>query len=104
MRETYGQTGVYNHVSIEHSTSESVYTTIKDYLKAQSYGTSEYIDWICVGNIGKGFEAHRGKLGSLANAVLRAKQMNVLFIPHSGIDWGLKYEEVGLLEARVDLN
>jgi hypothetical protein len=75
-----GVTGGYDHVSLEHSSTESVYITIKNFLKAQDYGT-DYIDWICLGNNGRGYEANKQKLGSLANAVLRGKQMNVLFVP-----------------------
>ena len=51
-------------------------------MKAQTYGTEDYVDWICVGNHGNGYAQDREKLGSLASAVLRGKLMNVLFVPN----------------------
>ena len=46
----------------------------------------DYIDWICIGNTGRTFERHQSKLGSLADSVLRAKRMNVLFCPCAGTE------------------
>ena len=81
MMRDAGVTGEYDHVSLEHSKTETVYNTIKNYLKSQVYGTNDYVDWICLGNCGKGYEINKQKLGSLANACLRGKRMNVLFVP-----------------------
>jgi len=81
MRKKAGHSGPYKHVALDHEMTVTIYNTIKNYLKSQVPSTPDYIDWICLGNTGRGYEAHQNKLGSLANACLRAKRMNVLFIP-----------------------
>lgn len=81
-----GHTGKYKHLQLEKSSEETVYRTIKNHLKSQEMYVEDYIDWICIGNTGRGFDRHQSKLGSLANAVLSAKRMNVLFCPCSGTE------------------
>jgi hypothetical protein len=83
LRKEAQHVGKYQHICLDHEIAVTVYNTIKNYLKAQNNSSSDYIDWICIGNVGRGYEAHQNKIGSLANACLRAKRMNVLFIPKS---------------------
>jgi len=78
-----GHIGEYEHISIEHSQTETVYNTIKEFLKTQSTGTKDYIDFVACGNYGRGYDANKQKLGSLANALLRARRLNVIFVPHT---------------------
>lgn len=61
---------------------------IKDYLQDQAIeeadGIHQYIDFVCVGNSGLGFNktTHEAEyLGSTAGMIMRAKRMNCLFIP-----------------------
>jgi hypothetical protein len=54
-----GVTGHYDHVSLVHSKTESIYLTIKNYLKDQTYGDEDYVDWICLGNNGLGYDKNK---------------------------------------------
>lgn len=58
LREKAGHTGAYKHIALDHEMSVTVYNTIKNYLKSQVPNTPDYIDWICLGNTGRGYEAH----------------------------------------------
>ena len=61
--------------------SQSVYKCIKNYLILESH-EGNYIDFIACGNNGVNFakKAH-GTLGAVANAIVRAPMMNVIFCP-----------------------
>lgn len=63
----------------------STYQTIKQYLKdeAQDINKHGYIDFVAVGNQGMNFASKDSEkyLGSVANAVLRARRMNSIFVP-----------------------
>lgn len=69
---------------LEHEENRSVYQIIKKHLKyqAQTDTIHGYIDFVAVGNGGMRFDSKNSEqfLGSVANAVLRAKKMNVLFV------------------------
>lgn len=64
--------------------NKSIYQVIKHYLKyeAQDVDKHGYIDFVAVGNQGMDFTNKNTEkyLGSVANAVIRAKKMNVIFI------------------------
>lgn len=62
--------------------NEKVYDVIKHYLIEES-NKDNYVDFVAVGNVGMNFSSSRPEkyLGSTANAVLRAKRMNVIFLP-----------------------
>lgn len=76
-------------VILEHPKQLSVYKTIQAFLQSQSEVgddgiAHQYIDYVCVGNSGLGFDPRTHEpnyLGSVAGMVLRAKRMNCLFIP-----------------------
>ena len=85
----------------------TVYQIIKQYLFGQSATSEdgfqhEYIDFVCIGNTGLGFNPHAKEqdyLGSTAGLILRAKRMNVLFIPswvHSMIftEWDINRQYI----------
>lgn len=61
------------------------YTIIQDYLQnqAQNDQIHGYIDFVAVGNGGLKYDKSHGQsmLGSVANNILRQKNMNVLFCP-----------------------
>jgi hypothetical protein len=62
----------------------TTYQVIKKHLLEQASDTSVhgYIDYISVGNGGMRFDSLNEKnfLGSVANSVMRANRMNVLFV------------------------
>ena len=66
---------------LEQEDGEPVYKCIKAFLKSQTGGTREYIDFVACGNLGRGYATNNQKLGSLANILLRARNMNILFVP-----------------------
>ena len=62
----------------------STYQTIKHFLKWQASDESKhgYIDFVAVGNGGLKCDALDDKkyLGEVANAIMRARRMNVIFV------------------------
>ena len=63
---------------------KSTYQTIKHFLQYQASNVQHgYIDFVAVGNAGMRFDSLDAKdhLGSVANSVLRARRMNVIFVP-----------------------
>ena len=62
----------------------STYQVIKKHLKYEAQDTTKhgYVDFVAVGNGGARFDSmHVDKfLGSVANAVIRAKKMNCIFV------------------------
>lgn len=76
-------------VDLPSETGLSTYKVIQKYLMDQAREGDDgikhdYIDFVCVGNTGLKFNqiTHEANyLGSTAAMVLRAKQMNCLFIP-----------------------
>ena len=80
----YGITKVEN-VILTRETGTSTYQVIKNYLKdeAQDIKKHGYIDFVAVGNQGMNFASKDTEqyLGSVANAVLRARKMNSIFVP-----------------------
>jgi hypothetical protein len=70
---------------LEPKEGKSTYQLIKHHLQheAQNDKVHGYIDFIAVGNGGMRFDSTNSEhyLGSVANAVIRAKQMNILFVP-----------------------
>ena len=68
-------------IELEPHDGKSVYQLIKHYLKYEASDIKKhgYIDFVCVGNDGVNFSSTNPKrLGSVANAVLRARLMNCL--------------------------
>lgn len=80
----FGVTKVEN-VILTHKADMSTYQIIKEYLKmeAQDIQKHGYIDFVAVGNQGMNFASKDSEkyLGSVANAVLRARRMNSIFVP-----------------------
>lgn len=68
---------------LEEEEGKSTYQLIKHYLKYEASEKDNYIDFVAVGNGGMRFDSSDAKdfLGSVANSVLRARRMNVLFVP-----------------------
>ena len=68
-------------IELEPHDGKSIYQLIKNYLKYEASDVNRhgYIDFVCVGNSGVNFSSTNPKrLGSVANAVLRARLMNCL--------------------------
>ena len=80
----YGITKVEN-VILTRENGTSTYQVIKNYLKDEAQDTKKhgYIDFVAVGNQGMNFASKDTEqyLGSVANAVLRARKMNSIFVP-----------------------
>lgn len=57
----------------------SVYKTIHHYLICES-NNDNYIDFVSCGNVGMNLNKS-STLGSVANCIVRAKNMNVIFTP-----------------------
>lgn len=72
-------------VMLESEADKSTYQVIKKHLKYQAQDVNQhgYIDFVAVGNQGMNFASKNDEkyLGSVANAVVRAKKMNAIFIP-----------------------
>lgn len=81
VRDEHQHKGTYEHVMLDQEDGEPVYKCIKAFLKSQTGGTREYIDFVGCGNLGRGYATNNQKLGSLANILLRARNMNILFVP-----------------------
>jgi ABC-type branched-subunit amino acid transport system substrate-binding protein len=80
--EKYGITKI-EIVQLDHEEGKSVYQIIKKYLKysASDINAHGYCDFVAVGNAGLNFSSYNTKrLGSVANAVLRARLMNCLLV------------------------
>jgi len=70
-----------NSVILEREAGQNVYKAIQHYLISQGQN-DEYIDFVAVGNTGVNYLKNKGTtLGSVANMVVRAKRMNVIFQP-----------------------
>lgn len=70
-------------VQLDHEEGKSVYQIIKKYLKysASDINAHGYCDFVTVGNAGLNFSSYNTKrIGSVANAVLRARNMNCLLV------------------------
>lgn len=68
---------------LEKEEGKSVYQTIKKYLKYEASDINKhgYIDFVAVGNTGVNFSEYNKKyLGSVADAILRARLMNCLLV------------------------
>lgn len=66
---------------LEKTPSETVYKCIKNYLVAES-NEDNYVDFVAVGNNGVNYAKNKGTtLGSVAEMILRAPKMNVIFCP-----------------------
>jgi hypothetical protein len=66
---------------LERSTTETVFKCIKNYLIHES-NEDNYIDFVAVGNNGVNYMKNKGTtLGSVADMVVRAPKMNVIFCP-----------------------
>jgi hypothetical protein len=72
----------FETVLLETEGQERVYQAIKRYLIEESR-VDNYVDFVAVGNVGINFSSDRTEkyLGSTASAVLKAKRMNVIFLP-----------------------
>lgn len=68
---------------LEPEEGKSTYQVIKHHLKYEASEKHSYIDFVAVGNGGMRFDSSDAKdfLGSVANSVLRARRMNVIFVP-----------------------
>ena len=68
-------------VVLEREAGQNVYKAIQHYLISQGQCDC-YIDFVAVGNTGVNYLKNKGTtLGSVANMVVRAKRMNVIFAP-----------------------
>lgn len=66
---------------LERQPGESIYKCIKNYLIFESH-EGNYIDFVAVGNNGANHNSNSDTtLGSVADAVIRAQRMNVIFCP-----------------------
>ena len=67
---------------LEKSASETVYKCIKNFLVAEGKDSKSYIDFVGVGNNGVNYMKNKGTtLGSVADMIIRAPRMNVIFCP-----------------------
>jgi hypothetical protein len=78
LRKEAGHTGQFECKVFDKPAAEPVFTVIRDYLKDQTTAVHGYVDFVALGNIGKGVNHDKKRLGSLADACLRAKKMNVI--------------------------
>jgi len=70
-------------VQLDHEEGKSVYQIVKKYLKysASDINAHGFCDFVAVGNVGLNFSSTDTKrIGSVANAVLRARKMNCLLV------------------------
>jgi hypothetical protein len=68
-------------VTVEREAGQNVYKAIQHYLIDES-NKDNYVDFVAVGNTGVNYMKNKGTtLGSVANMVVRAKRMNVIFYP-----------------------
>lgn len=76
----FSYTGQTLHVC-ERSAGQSIYKAIQQYLICES-NADNFVDFVCVGNNGVNYMTSKGNtLGSVADMVVRAKRMNVIFCP-----------------------
>lgn len=77
----FGRTS-HEFVLLETKDNQRVYDCIKHYLIEES-NKDNYIDFVAVGNVGMNFSSSKPEkyIGSVASAVLKAKRMNVIFLP-----------------------
>jgi len=68
-------------VTVEREAGQNVYKAIQHYLICES-NKDNYIDFVATGNTGVNYAKNKGTtLGSVANMIVRAKRMNVIFAP-----------------------
>lgn len=80
LTDKYGITKV-EMIHLDKEEGKSIYQIVKKYLKYEASDIHKhgYIDFVVVGNVGLNFSSYNTKrLGSVAEAVLRARLMNVL--------------------------
>lgn len=77
-RKEADHTGQFECVIFEKPVADPVFTVVRDYLKNQTTAVHGYVDFVALGNVGKGLNNDKKRLGSLADACLRAKRMNVI--------------------------
>lgn len=65
---------------VEREAGQNVYKAIQQYLIFES-NADNYVDFVAVGNAGVNWQKSKSTLGSVANMVVRAKRMNVIFCP-----------------------
>jgi len=65
---------------VEREAGQNVYKAIQQYLIFES-NAENYVDFVAVGNAGVNWQKNKSTLGSVANMVVRAKRMNVIFCP-----------------------
>ena len=84
MAAKYNLSKVETHI-LDPAPDLSVYQSIKKFLKDEASDITKhgYIDFVACGNVGANFNSDndRRMLGSVANSILRARKMNVIFVP-----------------------